>query len=70
MNKDRRALNATEKQIVYHLCDQKTSKEIGEIMGKTPRTIDSSRATIMIKTDSSTIAGVIIYAIKNQIYQL
>ncbi len=70
MPASRRILSETEKIIIRHICDQKTSKEIAPLIGMTPRTVDSYRKDIMMKTDSVTVAGLVIHAIQNKIYEI
>lgn len=57
-----------EKEIIRLICEEKTSKEIGELLFVSSRTIEGHRVKILEKMNVKTTAGVAIYAIKNGIY--
>lgn len=57
-----------EKQIIRMICEEKTSKEIGEALFMSARTVEGHRVKILEKMSVKTTAGVAIYAIKNGIY--
>jgi len=60
-------LSARETEVVKLICQQLTIKEIACKLNISPRTVDTYRENIFIKTNSKNIAGVVIYAIKNNI---
>lgn len=61
------SLTDKEIEIIQMICKQKTNKEIGEIMGLSMRTIENHRATILVKTDTKNVAGIVMYALKHRI---
>jgi len=61
------ALSDKEIQIIRLICEEKTNKEISEILNLSPRTIEGSRARIIHKINVKNTAGIVLYAIKNNI---
>jgi DNA-binding NarL/FixJ family response regulator len=61
------ALSDKEIQIIRLICEEKTNKEISEILNLSPRTIEGSRARIIQKINVKNTAGIVLYAIKNNI---
>lgn len=59
-----------EKQIIYMICQEKTSEEIGKALNMGVRNIESLRAKILKKMDVKTTTGLVIYAIKNGLYRI
>lgn len=57
-----------EKDIIRLICEEKTSKEIGELLFMSSRTVEGHRVKILEKMNVKTTAGVAIYAIKNGLY--
>ena len=53
-----------ELQVLDLICNEKTNKEISEILGLSVRTIETHRKRMMDKTESKNIIGVILYALK------
>lgn len=60
-------LNDIELSILKLICDGLTSKEIGETIFLSPRTIESYRLKLLHKLNVSNTTGLVIYAIKNGI---
>ncbi len=60
----------TEKEILTLICDEKTSKEIAELLHYSIRTIEWYRAKIMEKMHVKTTTGIVIYAIKNKLCKI
>lgn len=60
-------LNDKEVQIIKLICQEKTNKEISEILSLSPRTVEGSRAKIISKINVKNTAGIVLYAIKNNI---
>jgi PAS domain S-box-containing protein len=56
-----------ERQILCLLADGKSSKEIGSILKISPRTVESYRARIMLKLDLHSTAGLVRYAIRENL---
>lgn len=61
------ALTDKEIQIIRLICEEKTNKEISEILNLSPRTVEGSRAKIIQKINVKNTAGIVLYAIKNNI---
>lgn len=59
-----------EKEIIQLICAEKSSKEIGEALFMSARTVEGLRARILEKMKVKTPAGVAIYAIKNGHYRI
>lgn len=57
-----------EKEIIRMICEERTSKEIGETLFLSARTVEGLRVKILEKMNVKTTAGVAIYAIKNGFY--
>ena len=63
-------LTEKEIEVLQLVCEGKTNKEISDILNKSARTIEHTRARIYEKSNSKNIAGLVIYAIKNQLYKI
>lgn len=61
------ALSDKEIQIIKLICEEKTNKEISDILNLSPRTVEGSRAKIIQKINVKNTAGIVLYAIKNNI---
>lgn len=59
-----------ETDIIKLICKQYTNKEIATMLGLSIRTIESHREKIHEKTGAKNSIGVVIYAIKNNMYQI
>jgi DNA-binding NarL/FixJ family response regulator len=57
-----------EKEIITCICDGLTNKEIGEKIFLSVRTVEGLRLRIMEKMSVKNAAGIIIYAIKHNLY--
>lgn len=53
-----------EKEIIRHICNEATSKEIAHIMHLSTRTVEGHRTRIMDKIGAKSIAGIITYAVE------
>jgi DNA-binding NarL/FixJ family response regulator len=63
-------LSEREKEILSHLCNGKSNKEIAESLFVTSATVDFHRQSIYKKTEISSVALLVKYAIKNGITSL
>lgn len=63
-------LTEREKEILVLLCQEKTAKQIAYELGIGVRTVEGYKYTMMFKTESKSMIGLVIYAIENNIYQL
>jgi DNA-binding NarL/FixJ family response regulator len=59
------SLNAKEIKILKLMCEEKSTKEIAEIVDISPRTVEAIRDKLKTKTGSKSLAGLVLYAIKN-----
>ncbi|MBA4167974.1 MAG: response regulator transcription factor, partial [Chitinophagaceae bacterium] len=62
----------TEKElaIIRMICEEKTSKEIGDKLFISIRTVDEYRIKIREKMAVKSMAGIVIYAIRNELFKL
>lgn len=65
--KDQIKLNHREVEVLIHLCDGKQNREIADLLNLSIATIDFHRQSIYKKTDISSVALLVKYAIKNGI---
>ena len=59
-----------EKEIIRLICEEKTTKEIAESLCMGSRTVEGYRIKILEKMQVHSVAGIVIYAIKHQLYKL
>lgn len=59
-----------EREIIKLICQEKTSKEIGDTLFMSPRTVEGHRTRILEKMNVKTTAGIAIYALKNGFFYL
>ncbi len=62
-------LHEREIEIIKLICEEYTNKEIGEILHLSYRTIDVYRASILEKTGARNTAGIVMYAVKNNLVE-
>lgn len=60
-------LSQREIEILQLICQQKTTSEIAEHLYLSPRTVEGHRNNLLLKTESRNIAGLVVYAIQNEI---
>lgn len=63
-------LTDREIEVLKLICQQKTGKEIADILNMSPRTADGHRNTLFVKTGAKNIAGLVIYALQQQIVNI
>ena len=63
-------LNDQDKEIIKLICQEKTSTEIAEIIGRDKRTVDNSRKAIVEIIGCNNTAGVVIYAVKKKLFKV
>lgn len=61
------SLSHREIEVMKLLCEQYTNREIAEILKLSPRTIDTYRENLFIKTGAKNIVGIVRYAINNHL---
>ncbi len=61
--------NLTEKEttILKMMCEEKTTKEIADLVEISPRTVEAIRDKLKTKTGAKSMAGLVMYAVKNGI---
>jgi DNA-binding NarL/FixJ family response regulator len=67
INLDSGFLSPREIEILQLICNQKTTAEIAEELFLSPRTVEGHRNNLLLKTESRNIAGLVVYAIQNEI---
>ncbi len=63
-------ISEREIEVIKLIARQKTAKEIGEILYITQRTVEGHKNNLFAKTGTRNIAGLVIYAIQNEIIHL
>jgi DNA-binding CsgD family transcriptional regulator len=58
-----------ERQVLLHLADGKSNKEIGAVLDLSTRTVENYRARIMVKLDLHSTAALVRYAIRQNIVE-
>jgi len=61
-------LSSRESEVLVHICQGETTKEIAEKLFLSPKTIEVHRANILSKTYCKNSAQLVIWAIKNQMF--
>ncbi len=64
------ALTKRERQIVELICTGKTNKEIANLLCLSVRTIEVHRNSINKKTNTKNVADLVVYAVKNGLYNI
>jgi DNA-binding NarL/FixJ family response regulator len=59
-----------EKEIIRLICEEKTTKEIAEILYMGSRTVEGYRIKILEKMKVKSVAGIVIYAVKNKLFEV
>lgn len=62
--------NEREVAIIKLICDQKSNKEIADALNLSTRTIEGYRERIQEKMQVQNTAGIVVFAIKNNIYKI
>ena len=60
-------LNDKEMMILKLMCEEKSTKEIAELVDLSPRTVEAIRDKLKVKTGAKSTAGLIMYAVKHNI---
>lgn len=60
-------LNEKEMLILKLMCEEKSTKEIADVVDLSPRTVEAIRDKLKVKTGAKSTAGLIMYAVKNKI---
>lgn len=60
-------LSDKEVRVLKLMCEEKTTKEIADIVDISPRTVEAIRDKLKTKTGAKSMAGLVMYAVKNGI---
>ncbi|MEQ3661413.1 MAG: response regulator transcription factor [Flavobacterium sp.] len=63
-------LTAREKEVLELICKQFSTPEIADKLFLSPRTVEGHRNSLLLKTQSKNMAGLVVYAIQNKIIAL
>jgi DNA-binding NarL/FixJ family response regulator len=61
------SLSEKELTVLKLMCEEKSTKEIADIVDISPRTVEAIRDKLKTKTGSKSMAGLVMYAVKNRI---
>lgn len=61
-------LSPRETEVMILMCKEQSTKQIAALMGISPYTVESHKKSLRIKTGSYTELGVVIFAVKNNIF--
>lgn len=67
---NRNPLTVREIEIIKLVCEGKKNREIAELLHLSSRTVEGHRQKIFEKTDTSNIAELVVFAIKNEIFAI
>lgn len=67
---DKEFLTQRERQVLHLICEQKTAAEIADKLKISARTVDGFRNSLLFKTDSKNIIGLVIFALQHHLYSL
>jgi DNA-binding NarL/FixJ family response regulator len=62
-------LNDKEIMILRLMCEEKSTKEIADMVELSPRTVEALRDKLKVKTGAKTTAGLILYAVKHKLVE-
>jgi DNA-binding NarL/FixJ family response regulator len=62
-------LSEKETTILKMMCEEKTTKEIADLVDISPRTVEAIRDKLKTKTGAKSMAGLVMYAVKNGIIE-
>ena len=63
------SLTEKETTILKMMCEEKTTKEIADLVDISPRTVEAIRDKLKTKTGAKSMAGLVMYAVKNGIIE-
>lgn len=67
---DTNFLSSRELEVLRLVCEQKNTAEIAEKLFISPRTVEGHRNNLLLKTECKNVAGLVVYAIQNEIVTL
>lgn len=63
-------LSDREEEVLYLICKGLSNQEIADLLHISKRTVDKHRENLLSKTDSKNTAGLVIFAIKNDVIEI
>ena len=63
-------LSEREEEVLFHICKGMSNNEIAEKLHISKRTVDKHRENLLLKTNSKNTAGLVMFAIKNDIVEV
>ncbi|MBC7759734.1 MAG: response regulator transcription factor [Phormidesmis sp. FL-bin-119] len=63
-------LTPRETEILLLICQEKSSQEIAETLFLSARTVEGHRINLLLKTGSRNTAGLVLFAVRNQLLQV
>jgi DNA-binding NarL/FixJ family response regulator len=67
---DENFLTKRERQVLKLICEQNSATEIGIKLDISARTVDGFRNSLLFKTDSKNVIGLVVFALQNNLYSL
>lgn len=67
---DESELSNRELEVLKLICQQKTAKEVGEILFISTKTVEGHRNNLFVKTGVKNVVGLVIYALRNNIIEV
>ena len=62
--------SARELEVLQLICKQHTTVEIAKLLFITPRTVEGHRKSLLAKSDTKNVAGLVVYAMRNGLVDL
>ncbi len=59
-----------EREMIRLICEEKTTREIADLLFMSSRTVEGYRMKILEKMDVKSAVGIVVYAIKNGLYEV
>ncbi|MBR5433739.1 MAG: response regulator transcription factor [Bacteroidales bacterium] len=63
-------LTERELEVLYNICKGLSNQEIADLLFISKRTVDKHRENLLLKTGAKNTAGLVVYAIKNGIFEV
>ncbi len=63
-------LTDREQEVLKLLCEQRSNRDIADLLGLSTRTVEGLRADLLVKTDSQNLAGLVVFAIRYGIFRI
>lgn len=63
-------ISTREMEVLQLICQQKTAKEIGDILFITAKTVEGHKNNLFLKTGVKNVVGLVIYAVQNNLIRL